>query len=89
MFEQEIHKENEIMKLFSRRDPAEDFIIDYLSDMSMRQYLAQEKFEKFRSMVITQKKVVAAKEYYDVTGASMAECSLVVDIARQIMTSGV
>lgn len=75
------------MKLFSRSDPAADFIIDYLSDMSMRQYLAQEKFEKFRSMaVIPQGKVPAAKEYYDVTGASMAECSLVVDIARQIMT---
>ena len=75
------------MGLFHRRssnDALLNFIVNSLSDVSARQYFTQDSLSEFRQGLADKSDVVAAKQYYDVTGASMAECAAAVKIAKAL-----
>jgi hypothetical protein len=74
------------MALFGPKDVARGFILDNLAEMSARQYFEQPQFAEFRRGIAGKPAVVAAKEYFQITNANMAECTLAVDLAKALFS---
>lgn len=72
--------------MFNRRDPGRDFISNHLTDIGLRTYFGQPKFEAFCEGIGSKAEVVAAKQYNEVTGASLAECRLAWQLAKTLLT---
>ncbi|MEO6998698.1 MAG: hypothetical protein ABI112_11495 [Terracoccus sp.] len=71
------------MKLPGRikEDVAVEFIVQNLSDQSLVAFLGHERLHAFRDLVADGKTIAAAAEYQSVTGASLPECHLAVELA--------
>ncbi len=63
-----------------REDAAVGFIVNNLSDQSLVAFLADETLSIFRDLVADGKTIAAAAEYQSVTGASLQECHLAVEV---------
>lgn len=63
-----------------REDVAVGFIINNLSNRSLRALLDEERLRAFRDLVADGKTIAAAEEYQSVTGADIPECHLAVEV---------
>jgi hypothetical protein len=66
----------------------EDAVVKFIGrnfDVSKAAFVTDDRFEEFRSLARQDKKeIAAAKEYQDLTGASVEECHLATTFARSL-----
>lgn len=64
---------------------SEDTVADFIArnfDIGTAVLITDDRFEKFRSLACDNKEIAAAKEYQELTGASLAECHLATTFAK-------